>query len=58
MKNTETMKNKELFDRANFDDDMNLKSKLREDFFDWCKKNGRTPLNPFSINDWWKEEER
>lgn len=52
------MKNKELFDRANFDDDMNLKSKLREDFLDWCKKNGRTPLNPASINDWWKEEAR
>ena len=40
------MKNKELFDRANADSDKELQAKLRNDFAEWCKKNGRTPLNP------------
>ena len=50
------MKNKELFDRANQDRDLNLQAKLREDYETWCKNNGRTPLNPQAIIDWWNEE--
>ena len=34
------MKNKELFDRANADGDKELQAKLRNDFAEWCKKNG------------------
>lgn len=50
------MKNKELFDRANQDKDLNLQAKLRDDFEAWCKNNGRTHLNPQSVIDWWGEE--
>ena len=50
------MKNKELFDRANKDNDLKLQAKLRSDFREWCRLNGRTPLNPQSIIDWWAEE--
>lgn len=49
------MKNKELFDRANTDGDKELQAKLRNDFAEWCKKNGRTPLNPQAVQDWWNE---
>lgn len=49
------MKNKELFDRANADGDNELQAKLRNDFAEWCKKNGRTPLNPQAVQDWWNE---
>jgi len=50
--------NKESFDMANKTRDLVLQAKLREDFLRWCKENGRTPLNPESIKDWWKEVER
>lgn len=50
------MKNKELFDRANKDRDLELQAKLRSDYEKWCKNNGRTPLNPQSTIDWWNEE--
>ena len=50
------MKNKELFDRANADRDLQLQSKLRNDFAEWCKQNGQTPLNPCSLQDWWNED--
>ena len=50
------MKNKELFDRANADGDKELQAKLRNDFAEWCKQNGRTPLNPQSVQDWWNED--
>ena len=49
------MTNKEAFDVANKNGDDKLKSKLRTDFLDWCIKYGRTPLNPISLTDWWKE---
>ena len=45
----------ELFDRANADGDKELQAKLRNDFAEWCKKNGRTPLNPQAVQDWWNE---
>lgn len=50
------MKNKELFDRANRDKDLELQKKLRNDFERWCLSNGRTPMNPISLNDWWNDE--
>ena len=50
------MKNKELFDRANAERDLKLQAKLRNDFAEWCKRNGRTLLNPRSLQDWWNED--
>ena len=50
------MKNKELFDRANTDGDLKLQAKLRNEYEEWCKKNGRTAMNPQSTLDWWNED--
>lgn len=50
------MKNRELFDRANSEDSPSLKAKLRNDFAEWCKENGRTQLNTQSTIDWWDED--
>lgn len=50
------MKNKELFDKASNNNDSILKGKLRDNFADWCKKNGRTLYNPIALNDWFNEE--
>ena len=46
------MTNKELFDRANKDKDLELQRKLRTDFEEWCKANKRTPFNPETIIAW------
>ena len=46
------MTNKELFDRANKDKDLELQRKLRTDFEEWCKANNRTPFNPQTIIAW------
>ena len=40
---------------ASADGDKELQAKLRNDFAEWCKKNGRTPLNPQAVQDWWNE---
>lgn len=50
------MKNKELFDRANMNRDLESQAKLRKGFEEWCKSNSKTPLNPQSIIDWWNED--
>ena len=42
-------------DSANADGDKELQAKLRNNFAEWCKKNGRTPLNPQAVQDWWNE---
>ena len=49
------MKNKELFDKANEDNDLELKEKLRNDFMIWCKENKRTAQSPLALTDWWNE---
>jgi len=50
------MKNIELFNRANKDNDLKLKEKLRNDFILWCTANVRNGLNPKSITDWHNED--
>lgn len=50
------MKNRELFDKANADNDLNIKEKLRNDYADWCKKNGRTKINAQSTIDFLEED--
>lgn len=50
------MKNKVLFERANRDNDTELKAKLRNDYAAWCTANGRTPIDSQSTIDWWDAE--
>lgn len=50
------MTNKEKFDAANQSGSAEEKTIVRAKFLDWCQKNGRTPMNPKTITDWWMEE--
>jgi len=50
------MTNKEMFDTANKVGTADVKALVRERFLKWCQENGRTPANPITIQDWWKEE--
>jgi uncharacterized protein YcsI (UPF0317 family) len=45
--------NYDLFERANAQNDIALKEKLRNDFLAWCKKNNKPILSPMSTQEWW-----
>jgi len=50
------MKNKELFERANKDNDFELKATLRHAYREWCEVNGKMPFAIESNSVWWDEE--
>lgn len=50
------MTNKQMFDTANASNDSRIKAIVRESFIAWCKKNGKTPAYPITVQEWWAEE--
>lgn len=49
------MTNRELFDKANANNDKELQAKLRDDFAEWCRQNEKEPLEPQTVEEWWSQ---